>query len=386
MLDRWPRGVLVAVAAVLVVLGLATGLAVDRRISSAQVRDASDELLLLMTLRRGALESYFDTVRAELTFWSRSDELRRDLARLREAWDAIADDPGGQLKSGYIAQNPYPADRRRQLDAVDDGSLYADAHRGLHLLAKAFVSERGYYDFFLIDPGGNVIYSVEKESDFGSNLERSSLRDSGLADVHLRALASLPAPTVVFSDFARYEPSGNAPALFGGISVLDRDGTVLGVLALQIPTERIQEIMQFTAGMGRTGETYLVGDDYRMRSDSRFSETSTTLETPVESDTVKRALAGATGVAFTDDYRGVAVLSAYGSFSVDGFDWAVMAEIDRDEVFDSIAELRSSVPLLGLALCALAIVSLWLFDPSGWILADIDGGELGADAGDLPPA
>jgi hypothetical protein len=80
------------------------------------------------------------------------------------------------------------------------------------------------------------------------------------------------------------------------------------------------------------------------------------------------------------------VLSAYGSFSVDGFDWAVMAEIDRDEVFDSIAELRSSVPLLGLALCALAIVSLWLFDPSGWILVDIDGGDLGADAGDLPSA
>ena len=61
---------------------------------------------------------------------------------------------------------------------------------------------------------------------------------------------------------------------------------------MQVPTERIQAIMQFTAGMGRSGETYLVGSDYLMRSDSRFSDVSTTLETYVKSMTVRRAFDG----------------------------------------------------------------------------------------------
>jgi methyl-accepting chemotaxis protein len=130
--------------------------------------------------------------------------------------------------------------------------------------------------------------------------------------------------------------------------------------------------------MGRSGETYLVGSDHRMRSDSRFSEESTTLETLVESTTVERGLARETGVAFTDDYRAVPVLSAYGTFSLDGFDWAVMAEIDREEVFESVADLRLSIPVLGVLFYALAVISLWFFDPSDWVGGDLDGIDIGA--------
>jgi hypothetical protein len=147
--------------------------------------------------------------------------------------------------------------------------------------------------------------------------------------------------------------------------VVADDGTALGVLALQVPNERIQTIMQFTAGMGRTGETYLVGQDHLMRSNSRFSEELTTLKTVVDSHTVKLALAHETGADFTIDYRGVRVLSAYGPFSLDGITWAVMAEIDRDEVFESVSKLRLSIPILGFALFGLALISLWLFDSAG---------------------
>ena len=49
-----------------------------------------------------------------------------------------------------------------------------------------------------------------------------------------------------------------------------------------------------------------------------------------------------------------------------------MAEIDREEVFDAVSDLRRSVPLLGLALYALAMTSLFLFDPAGWGSSDLD--------------
>jgi hypothetical protein len=49
-------------------------------------------------------------------------------------------------------------------------------------------------------------------------------------------------------------------------------------------------IMQATAGMGGTGEPYVVGGDLLMRSDSRFSEEFTTLKTAVDTETVRLAL------------------------------------------------------------------------------------------------
>ena len=147
-----------------------------------------------------------------------------------------------------------------------------------------------------------------------------------------------------------------------------------------MPTQRIQDIMQFTEGMGRSGETYLVGRDLLMRSDSRFSEASTTLDVTVASATVKRALAGETGVDVTDDYRGIPVVSAFGRFTLDDFEWAVMAEIDHDEVAESIAGARLSIPLLGGAFYALSLLTLWLARPTVLDVADLGG----IDPGDLP--
>ena len=163
--------------------------------------------------------------------------------------------------------------------------------------------------------------------------------------------------------------------------IVDEAGRLLGVFALQVPIERIQETMQFSEGMGRTGETYLVGRDHVMRSDSRFGAEPTTLDTRVETEAVRRALEGESGVALTSDFRGVEVLSAYAPFAMDGIDWAVIAEIDEEEVYEAVVDLRLSVPLLGFALYALAVLTLWILDPSGWVardLEDLDVGEMPA--------
>jgi hypothetical protein len=367
---------------VLAVVFLGAGFWVDKRISEAQLRTASDKLRLLMTLRRGALESYFDTVRAELVFWSINEGLQGQLRGLREGWAALPENPQALLQRGYIDENPHPPEQRRELVAFEDGSAYADAHRSIHALARAFVVERGYYDFFLIDPAGNVVYSVEKESDFADSLAREPLLGSGLAKAYRKALEVDEPGEVVFGDFARYAPSYDEPALFAAAPVFEASGDLLGVMAVQVPTERIQEIMQFTEGMGRTGETYLVGADLLMRSDSRFSDEPTTLEVRIDSETAELALAGETGVAIVDDYRGVPVLSAYGLFELGDFEWAVMAEIDRAEVFETVSRARLSVPLLGAVFYVLSMLTLWWIDPSGSQL-----GELGSiEPGDPPPA
>ena len=70
---------------------------------------------------------------------------------------------------------------------------------------------------------------------------------------------------------------------------------MVGVLVFQMPIDRMNAVMQVTAGMGETGETYIVGQDFLMRTDSRFWEESTILQRAVETEPVKAALAGALG-------------------------------------------------------------------------------------------
>ena len=57
-----------------------------------------------------------------------------------------------------------------------------------------------------------------------------------------------------------------------GSPLRDTEGQLIGVVALEVSVGRINQIMQERTGMGETGETYLVGTDRRMRSDSYLDE------------------------------------------------------------------------------------------------------------------
>jgi methyl-accepting chemotaxis protein len=274
---------------------------------------------------------------------------------LANGWQALGSDAGAQIQDLYQAEQNKPANER--VDA-GDGSSYSTAHAKLHDFAREFVTARGYYDFFLIDLNGNVLYTVEKEADFGSNLLTGPYADSGLADAFRQAAASTVPGQVVLSDLQRYAPSDNAPAIFAASTLRDEAGQTIGVLALQLPSDTIANIMQFTEGMGESGETYLVGSDLLMRSNSRFAEQSTILATTVATATVERALAGERGMEYTDDYRGVEVLSAYDSIEFDGVRWAVMAEIDKAEIERGVGSILASLAAAALALFGLVIVTV----------------------------
>ena len=369
----------------LTLVTLVVGWGINRYIIDQRIALASDRLLLLSNLRREALQRYIETAEAELGFWSINRELVEQQKWLQEAWQTAVDggrDPEQRLKLFYIENNPYPLGERRRFVDSGDGSGYSKLHASLHPLARQFVEERGYYDLFLISPTGDIHYTVEKEDDYATNLYTGQYKDSGLAEVFRRALQYAESDDVAVSDVARYAPSGDAPAMFMAKAMYGDGGELVGVIALQIPLERIAEIMRFDAGMGRTGETYLVGEDLLMRSDSRFSTESTILETTVDTETVHRALQGEYGVEFTPDYRGVDVLSAYSSTRVDESTWAVMAEIDKAEILEDATSERPLLAGFMLFFYSLGLWSAWYLSRSSEdaqasnLLADLelDGG------------
>jgi methyl-accepting chemotaxis protein len=363
----------------LALLTLCIGWAGNRYFIEQRLSIASERLLLLSNLRRDALQRHIETTEAELRFWSLNPELIEQQLWMVDAWNKAVDagrDPEQRLKLFYVEQNPYPAGERGKFADAGDGSGYSSLHAKLHPLASLFVSERGYYDFFLISPTGDIFYSVEKEADFATNLYRGPYRDSGLAEVFKRALVYAETDQVAISDLSAYEASGGVPAMFAAKAMYGKEGELAGVIALQLPTDQIVDIMNFDAGMGETGETYLVGEDLLMRSDSRFSEESTILKVKVDTDAVARALKGEYGVEFTRDYRDVEVLSAYTSIPLGENTWAVMAEIDKAEVLENATSDRPMLAGLMLFFYSLAAWSAWFIQRAD---ASLEGGGLLAD-------
>jgi methyl-accepting chemotaxis protein len=129
--------------------------------------------------------------------------------------------------------------------------------------------------------------------------------------------------------------------------------------------------MEQRSGMGETGEVYLVGPDYLMRSDSYLDpqghSVAASFANPqqgsVRTDAVRRALEGETGADVVRDYNGNPVLSAFAPVQVGGHTWAILADIDVAEAFspkdeDGTYFYKRYVELYG-------YYDLFLFTPQG---------------------
>ncbi len=344
---------------------IAIGLLISAGSSYALYRAGAQEIddsfrerfVALLEVRHNALAEYLDSVREELRFWNKNQVMREAMTEFSAAFDELGPDAEATLQRLYIDENPFPTGQKDNLERADDGSRYSDVHDRYHYWLRSFLLHRGVYDVFLFQEDGDLVYTSFKEVDYATNLNTGLFKDTDLGRALRKALDN-PFPSyVAFFDFAPYAPSHGEPAAFVSSTILDDDGTLLGILAFQIPSDRINEIMQVRAGMGESGETYVDGPDLLMRSDSRFSKEPTTLKTRVDTVTTRLALEGQKGFQTTDDYRGIPVLSAYGPIDFEGVRWAVLAEIDVAEAQAPIDALRRLWLIVGVVAGPLAFAA-----------------------------
>ena len=103
--------------------------------------------------------------------------------------------------------------------------------------------------------------------------ETRTFANSGLGEAFRKANKLSNNNDVVLTDFSPYAPSYEAPASFIASPIFDGNKK-LGVLIFQMPVDVLNGIMTNQGdwqkvGLGATGETYLVGSDMKMRSQSR---------------------------------------------------------------------------------------------------------------------
>lgn len=308
--------------------------------------EAEDKLVALGAARTEALHSYLGSIEEDLKVLAANQAVQNATVAFTEAYASI-ENPVSYLQDQYIRSNPFPTGQKEKLDYANDGSEYSSIHAQYHPWFRKALQSRDYYDIFLVDMDGNVVYTVYKELDYATSLTSGEWKSSDLAVVATRMTGNGQSDAVAFTDFAAYAPSAGAAASFISTPIV-KDGKPIGALVFQMPISRINAVMQVADGMGESGETYLVGTDYLMRSDSRFSEESTILKSKVDGFTVSEALKGNKGVKTIDDYRGISVMSVYQAFDFQGVRWAVIAEIDSAEINAPVRKMRNWILIVGL--------------------------------------
>ncbi|MBI4694785.1 MAG: HAMP domain-containing protein [Gammaproteobacteria bacterium] len=398
------RGKLVAamLAAGLVPL-VVSGVIANRLANSALSRQASQQLQSLVAVKKSEMQDYFQLIRGQAASLAEDDtlleampeferafrQLPADLAaetiaksdvetrvaghfdqafmaeyakHTKKPFDARSLVAGGEAGRAaqylYIATNSHPVGEKDALMRAEGAAGYNTVHARFHPGLRNFIKRFGYYDLFLIATDGTVVYTVFKEGDFGANLTTGPLRESNLGRA-FAAAAKAKAGEAGIVDFAPYAPSYADPASFVAVPIRDGERLV-GVLAMQMPVGRINAIMQEREGLGESGETYLVGRDDLMRSQSAFDKTQNVLVAHVDAAATRAAFAGETGITNYLDRHGEPVLGASAPLAIPGLDWVIVAEIDRDEALAAISRLNfamiGTALAVGLAVGFLAFV------------------------------
>lgn len=234
-----------------------------------------------------------------------------------------------------------------------------------HDYFEKFITSNGYYDLFIINPEGVIFYSVTKEADYQTNLRNGVYQSSGLGKLYQSVMRDRQ---FHIEDFSPYAPSNNDPAAFIAKPIMEQ-GQIIAIVALQLSIEKINDLMQQRAGMGKTGETYLVGDDKLMRSDSFLdphghsviaSFSGNVKNNGVDTVAVQKGLQGITATEIIIDYNGNPVLSAYVPVTFSSLNWVLLAEIDEAEALAPVKKLKWVINIV-LVLSIIAVLVITYF-------------------------
>ncbi len=241
------------------------------------------------------------------------------------------------------------------LNKQKESSVYTEMDSKIPEKNSSFVSqisENYFVNIFLIGMNKRLYY-IKNESGYQLN------NNDYYENVWHKTKDS---KSVIISDL-RFQPADSNIFLTLSAPITNRLGKPEGIIVFEISTNPIDEIMlekNSSAGLGQSGESYLVGNDYLMRSSSRFIKNSI-LRTQVKTEAVDSAISNITGADIIFDYRGIKVLSSYGKISLSNITWYILAEIDYDEAIIPVYKIKNEIILVSVFIFIVVLIVVILF-------------------------
>ncbi len=271
----------------------------------------------------------------------------------------------------FILDNPHKIGEKNGLtfDPKYEFISYMRDHAKYHDTFNVMLKEFNLYDIFLVNKKGDIVYSTYKEKDFATSLRKDLYKLSPLGRAFFKTLEAKKGE-FIFEEFDFYEPSYNEPASFIGSPVYI-DGKVEGALIFQLPINKINEVLQDDVH-GETDETYVVGQDFKLRSDLRFRsmikdrpevhKAGTTVSTyEIENEFIQDALTGNTGKGSHINYTGRKVLTTYAPLDILGTRWAIVGEITEKEGTHEAQQIIKEVVTVSIIATFIAVILIFIF-------------------------
>jgi methyl-accepting chemotaxis protein len=317
-----------------------------------QMQRISRNLELVRDTRKERIEKWFVGIESQIRSQAESRSIAAALYAFSDGFTRIAPENAEAekvLQQRYIHENPHPAGQKDVLMNAGDGSYYSEIHARYHPWLREFQRSLGYYDLFLVDMNGRIVYTVFKEIDFATNLLTGPYANTGLAEAY-RAVVQMQSHNVYLSDYQPYAPSNGDAASFIGAPIMDA-GSMVGVLLYQMSLTQINSILHEATAIGNAGEQYLIGPDRLMRSDSRLKKDTFTLTgtfrskktVPLPEPVVQEALSGngssyeGTGIVSDNVFARLAPLKALNQ------QWIIVTEYDRPVALKQLRALQFSI-------------------------------------------
>jgi methyl-accepting chemotaxis protein len=308
------------------------------------ISEAYSKIELSRDIKKQELKDYFSSIQDEIEILAKSENtinLTKDLIKVHN-----------ELK---VQENePYPVNEKKAIAEIKKHEEYF----------TSYVQKRHFSDIFVIcRKHGHIMYTQAKRSDSGKNLRHSDLKESTLAQLWAKVVRT---KQTAFIDMALYSPANHKPMMFVATPVY-LDGKFSSVVVFQLSDETINHIMDGRSGMGNSGESLLVGQDYLMRSDSHLDKKHHSIQNSFSNpalgrcntDDIKNALQNKTNKNILLDYRDQEVLSAYTSIKIDDFKWALITKIDKKEIMQKIDNIVSKIVIEAIVILVLSLILMY---------------------------
>jgi len=311
-----------------------------RSFTQTTLKTVERQIIANVYARKAALEVWVNAVETDIIATSLNSSTISGLKTLSHAWRNYDGDPSVDLQRIYISENPNPAGERHLLEKAQTGGGYHALHARLHPTLTKFMHLKGYRDILLLNPTGDVVYSVQKGADFATNVVQGPFSDSGLAKVFAQAKSGV-SDTLYFQDFSAYNSGLGgedvAHTSFAAIQVVSRS-EVLGVLVFRLPIDRVDAVANNPIGLGTTGQVFMTSQDLMTRTDSRFADGLQITDMLFETLALKTVFenGAASGVIKETGQSGQTVLSYADTLTLFGTPWIIAQERNFDEVMESV--------------------------------------------------
>jgi len=263
----------------------------------------------------------------------------------------------------------------QSLNAFTNSNRWSVINKRLQGDINRFLTTYEYYDVFLIDTQGNILFTLKRESDLGTNLFNGPYANTRFSAA---ARKTLQTGESTFSDLEHYAPSDGKVAGFFINVMHNEDGEKIGLFAFQITPEQVQSglhqkqhgnLQSYIVGYSDTDKSYTLRTPLVFNNPNQSSAQPSSnyigrsiktaqvnlITSEYESGTLDEPKNGTNGFIYLN-HEGHSVLGVHRNVLFGSINWSIITELPEDIAFSAIQSLEEKMAWLVLLLMILIII------------------------------